>query len=183
MRYFPSFRTLFKQPELYVVEARKVSNAAPALPAGGEEQVKSSLSIVAASPTKRRKEKLTNNKQTSEGKKMEDDVKTDKPDNHDHDHHHDKDCLCCEKPDVAVVGKIFEFCDEKYYRLEKFEESIMEYHEQYPHVLLKYERLHDKHKHKCKVRFCVWFVLLDYEKAFEIEQNLQKKFRSILLRY
>ena len=104
-------------------------------------------------------------------------------DYHDHDgkheekHHHR---YCCDKPDVPVVGKIFEFCDEKRYKLEKFEQAIREYYELYPYVLIKYEKVYPKHK-KCTVRYCVWFSLLDYEKAFEIEKSLQKKYRYLLL--
>lgn len=95
-----------------------------------------------------------------------------------HDNHY-KYSRCCSKPDIAVVGKIFEFCDESKKKLYKFEEAIREYYENYPYIIIKYEKIYPKHK-KCTVRYCVWFSLLKLDKAFEVEKGLQRKFRYIV---
>ena len=101
----------------------------------------------------------------------------DDDDCHDDDHHHYQ--RMCSKPDVAVVGKIFEFCDESKKKLYKFEEAIREYYENYPYIIIKYEKIYPKHK-KCTVRYCVWFSLLNFEKAIEVEKGLQRKFRYLV---
>ena len=100
----------------------------------------------------------------------------DEEDCHDDKHHHK---YCCDKPTIPVVGKVFEICDDKR-AAEKLEKAIREYAELYPYVLIKWEKVYPKYK-KCTVRYCVWFSLLDYEKAFEIEKNLQKKYRRLSL--
>ena len=91
------------------------------------------------------------------------------------DHHEEK---CCYFPEVPVVLKGFEWCDyEKYCDyIREFEEYIKKYMCEYPCVLISYKKIYPS---KCKVRFCVFFSLCDYEKAFEIEEKLQKIYRDM----
>ena len=95
---------------------------------------------------------------------------------------HHKRKRCCVKPDVAVVGKIFEFCDVKYKAQKEFEYHVEKYLRNYKWVAIKAEKIYPT-KSKCTIRYCIWFALLDYEKAFEIEIELQKLYRRLLLEY
>lgn len=195
MRYFPALKGIFKQqdsalgiaPPSNVVTLASVKNDEPKpqnITTRETELVNSSVSMVA------------NTQNNSKEKKRK---KDDKPDKEgtmpEEKKHKDKHC-CCDPVVIPVVIKVFDFCNEKYYLLKKFEEYIEEYKDLYPTVLFKWTKEYcdnyhrhddddnDQHKHrKCAVRFCVYFSLLDYEKAFEIETNLQKKYRHILLRH
>lgn len=92
--------------------------------------------------------------------------------------HHDDDYDdCCHPVKIAVVAKLFYFCGKDKY-CDDFEDYIKDYHSQYPNVLVKWEK---KRINRCEYKYCVWFALLDYEKAFEIEIALQKKYRHILM--
>ena len=95
------------------------------------------------------------------------------------DHHHYR---CCEAPELPVVGKIFEWCDYKHYYddIEKFIEYIKEYYCKYPCILVKWEIVYPS---KCKLRICVWFNICEYDKAFEIELALQKKYRKLKMHH
>lgn len=106
----------------------------------------------------------------------EDEEKDDDEKRHDDNHKYHR---CCSKPDIGVVGKIFEFCDESKKKLYKFEEAIREYYENYPYIIIKYEKIYPKNK-RCTVRYCVWFSLLDFQKALEIEAGLQRKFKYLV---
>ena len=68
----------------------------------------------------------------------EDEEKDDDEKRHDDNHKYHR---CCSKPDIGVVGKIFEFCDESKKKLYKFEEAIREYYENYPYIIIKYEKI------------------------------------------
>lgn len=111
-----------------------------------------------------------------------------KHDRYEDDHyykHHDKHDDCedkdpCEPPEIAVVGKVFSFCDHDPKDVKKFEDLIEEFHCKYPWVLFKWNKAYTN-KYKCQIRYFVWFSLLDYEKAFELEAYLQKKYRKILM--
>ena len=103
-----------------------------------------------------------------------------------HDDHCEKDShyhkCCCEFPEPVYVMKAFEWCDYKHYYedIEKFIEYIKEYACAYPCVLIKWEVVYPS---KCKLRICVFFDLCDYEKAFEIELALQKKYRKLKMHH
>ena len=94
-----------------------------------------------------------------------------------HDDHHDK-YYCPPFPEVPVVLKGFEWCDYYYHKdeIEKFIHYIKEYQCKYPCVVIKYKKAYPT---KCKVHIYVWFSLCEYEKAFEIEEKLQKKYREM----
>ena len=202
MKYFPSLKSIFRPQEFYFgAVPDNVVRIAPTKiePVPDEDTttreadlVNESVSIVAGSKYKKR---------SANKKKDEDTPKEEKKEMAEHDddkergdkHHHHKDC-CCDRVDIPVVIKVFDFCAEKKYYLQKFEDAIGEYYDMYPYVLFKYKKEYcdgghhhdgdgDHHHHKCRVRFCVYFSLLDYDKAFEIETSLQKKYRHILLRY
>ena len=200
VRYFPAFKGMFNKQgsELAVTPTNvvhmssiKKEPATKSITTRETEFLNSSVSMVVKQKKASRKKTESNkNDNSKEEQKMPE------HENHDHDHDkHRKDC-CCEPVVIPVVIKVFDFCGEKYYYLKKFEEYIAEYYDLYPTVLFKFKKEYcdykhdhdhdhdDDHKHKkCRVRFCVYFSLLDYEKAFEIETNLQKKYRHILLKH
>lgn len=100
-------------------------------------------------------------------------------------HHDDEYChddhdkyYCPPFPEVPIVLKGFEWCDYYYYKDDicKFEDYIKEYKCKYPCVLIKYKKVYPT---KCKVHIYVYFSLCEYEKAWEIEEKLQKKYREM----
>ena len=122
-------------------------------------------------------------KQKTENKKIEKENKmVEKRKSHDEHCHDDKEYYCPPFPEVPVVLKGFEWCDYYYYKdeIEKFIDYIKEYQCKYPCVVIKYKKAYIS---KCKVHVYVWFSLCEYEKAFEIEEKLQKKYRDMKMHY
>ena len=206
MQYLPSFMNIFKTNRaedqvppsnvLHLSENKKAPLVVQSLSARETEATNlAAVSVVVSTPqaaTKKRREKKKEetNKQDEGDKKMVEEKKMHDEDCHDDKH---KEC-CCEHVAIPVVIKVFDWCGEKKYLVEKFYDYIKEYHDMYPYVLFKYDKQYCDYKDepgpgpnprhsKCLVRFCVYFSLLDYEKAFEIEKSLQKKYRHILLRH
>lgn len=99
-----------------------------------------------------------------------------------HEECHDEYEKDCYFPEVPVVMKAFEWCDYQYYYddVKKFEEYIKEYYCKYPCVLITYKKIYPS---KCKVRYCVFFNLCDYEKAWDIEKKLQKIYREMKMHH